>query len=136
MKKPAKTPAKNPVLPAHRKQFEQLLEYWQGVLGLADWRIALSDIPAKGGVMGEVAKFDLEQRTAKIRIGTDFSETEVNERSLSELALHEMLHIFMYEFKEFCRTNDNADDILSAEHRIINVLETILSNASPLGPRT
>jgi hypothetical protein len=44
------------------------------------------------------------------------------------------LHNFLHELIQFARDDDKQEDIDSAEHRVINVLERVLSNASPLGP--
>jgi hypothetical protein len=116
----AKKPPANPVTKAHAQQFSACVDFWANVLGLGDWRVVVSD---------------LEQRSATIRLGADFGPASVTARSLSELALHECLHIFLHEFKEVVQANVTQDDILSAEHRIINVLERRLSDASPLGPK-
>lgn len=117
----------------HARQFASCVIFWADVLGLTDWRIAVSEIRANRRVMAEIYKFDLEQRSATIRLGRDFHYTPVNERSLSDTALHECLHIFLYELLQFARENNVEEDIASAEHRVINVLERVLSNASPLG---
>jgi uncharacterized tellurite resistance protein B-like protein len=125
----------NPVTDEAAQKFTAAVVFWCDVLGLGDWRIVVSDKRATRRVMAEVYKCDREQRSATIRLGKDFGPMEVTERNLSETALHECLHIFFHELIEFAKS-DNAsdDDVSSAEHRIINVLERVLSNASPLGP--
>jgi hypothetical protein len=135
MTKPKKVQP-NPVTAVHTQQFDACVIFWAEVLGLSDWRITVSETRSKRAVMAEVFKIDLEQRSATIRLGTNFGATPVTERSLSELALHECLHIFLHEFKEIVQANVTQDDILSAEHRLINILERRLSDASPLGPRS
>lgn len=131
--KPKKPPA-NPVTQAHAEKFSECVEYWAGVLGLGDWRVVVSAIRSKRAVMAEIYKIDLEQRSATIRLGTDFGNTPVTQRSLSDLALHECTHIFLHEFKEIVKANVTQDDILSAEHRIVNVLERVLGSI-PFGPK-
>jgi hypothetical protein len=135
MTKKATKPAKQIVSEKHAQQFGACVVYWADVLGLSDWRIVVSEIRSKRSVMAEVYKMDLEQRAATIRLGEDFGHNPVNERSLSELALHECLHIFFHELIQFARDDGCQEDIDSAEHRLINVLERVLSNASPLGPQ-
>jgi hypothetical protein len=115
------------VTDAHRDQFAACVEYWRDTLGLHDWRINVSKDRAKTKVMAEVYKFDLEQRMATIKIGTDFGKNAVTERELSDLAFHEVFHIFLYEYKQFCRDDNSEEDILSVEHRIINVMERIIA---------
>lgn len=133
-KKP--TPEKCIVTDAHRDQFSAAVVFWADVLGLGDWRITVSETRASRGVMAEVHKMDLEQRSATIRVGKDFNYTPVTERTISETALHECCHIFLYEFKRICQSDvATEDDIFSVEHRLINVLERRLSAASPLGPK-
>lgn len=118
----------------HAQQFAACVVYWADVLGLSDWRIVVSEQRSNRAVMAEVFKFDLEQRSATIRLGKHFGNSPVNDRSLSELALHECLHIFFHEMIQFAQSGGLQEDIDSAEHRVINVLERVLSNASPLGP--
>ncbi len=118
----------------HAQQFAQCVEYWADVLGLSDWRIVVSEVRSRRKVMAEVFQFDLEQRSASIRLGKDFGHNPVTERALSELALHEVLHIFFHEMIQFAQSGGLQEDIDSAEHRLINVLERVLSNASPHGP--
>jgi hypothetical protein len=131
MKEPK--PPKCIVTEQHAEQFRALVVFWADVLGLGDWRIVVSDRRSSRKVMAEVTH-DLEQRSATIRLGRDFGQTPVTQRSLSDTALHECLHIFLHELIQFARDDDKQEDIDSAEHRVINVLERVLSNASPLGP--
>jgi hypothetical protein len=131
----AKKPPKNPVTDEHAQQFSACVVFWSDVLGLSDWRITVSETRSKHKVMAEVYKTDLGQRSATIRLGADFVNTEVTERTLSDTALHECLHIFLYEWYSFIKADAPAEDIDSAEHRIINILERRLSDASPLGPQ-
>jgi hypothetical protein len=131
-----KKPMKNPVTELHAQLFAACVVFWADVLGLNDWRIVVSEVRASGKVMAECYKIDLEQRSATIRLGKDFGPTmEVTQRNLSDLALHECLHIFLYELIQFAKDNLSEEDISSVEHRIINVLERRLSDASPLGPK-
>jgi hypothetical protein len=129
-----KKPVVHAVTDEHAQQFAGCVIYWADVLGLNDWRITVSAKRASSKVMAEVYKCDLEQRSATIRLGKDFGTMEVTERNLSDLALHECLHIFLREFREFLEAGATEEDSMSAEHRCINVLERVLSNASPLGP--
>jgi hypothetical protein len=124
------------VTEAHAQQFSACVVYWADVLGLSDWRISVSDKRSTSKVMAEVFKFDLEQRSATIRLGKDFGNNPVTERALSELALHECLHIFFHEMIQFAQSGGLQEDVDSAEHRLINVLERVLSSASPHGPQS
>lgn len=128
----AKAPV-NVVTDEHAQQFAACVVFWADVLGLSDWRITVSEVRSRSKVMAEVYKFDLEQRSATIRLGKNWAQMEVTQRNLSDTALHECLHIFLHELIRFAREDGVEEDIGSAEHRVINVLERVLSSASPLG---
>jgi hypothetical protein len=118
---------KNPVPPEAAEEFAGHVENWREALCLMDWRVNVSPVRA-GKVMAQVHKADLEQRMATIRLGKDFGTTPVNEKSLNETALHEMLHVFLHELIETARVPEQDLDVIrSAEHRVINVLERLLS---------
>lgn len=119
----------NQTTPNDRKRLAEFVKKWQWRLGLMDWRINVSPIPSKRTVMAEVYKQDFEQRCATIRMGASFGEvTEVNDTSIESLAVHELLHIFLAEFKTLALDGESnaADTVSSAEHRVINILEVLL----------
>lgn len=122
----AKAPA-NPVTPEDAELFSDRVRHWQHVLGMHDWRIAVQARRSSRKVMAEVAKFDLEQRSAAIRLGKDWSGEAVTPDALDQTALHEVLHIFLHELIETAKVPDQPDDaITSVEHRCINILEQLL----------
>lgn len=121
----------NPVSQEHAAKFEAYVATWQEILSLGDWRIAVSEKRATRKVMAEVAKFDLEQRSATIRLGRDFGNVPVNDQTLKETALHEVLHVFLYEMAETCYSEGESTELVgSVEHRVINVLEKLLADKS------
>lgn len=131
--KPPK-PKKNRLTAAHRTQFWQAVLYWQQVLGLLDWRFDFAIEPTKRKrVMAQVS-CDFEQHCALFELASEWDDP-ITPRTLSEAALHEMGHVFLHDFKEFCKNEASEEDISSSEHRIINTLERLLSNVSPLGPK-
>jgi hypothetical protein len=119
-------PPANPVTPDDAELFSERVRHWQHVLGLHDWRIAVSPRRASRKVMAEVAKFDLEQRSASIRLGKDWSGEAVTPEMLDKTALHEVLHVFLHELIEKSKANQDEDAIGSAEHRCVNILEVLL----------
>jgi hypothetical protein len=126
----AKPPA-NPVSQEAADKFAAYVSNWREVLSMGDWRIAVSEKRATRKVMAEVVKFDLEQRSATIRLGKDFSNTPVTDHNLNETALHEVLHIFLHELITVAQADGvEADTLSSAEHRVINVLEKLLVDRS------
>jgi len=106
--------------------FALAVHKWQTNLNLLDWRIHKSDKAAAKANCAEVNKMDLEARLATYRVGTDFGSIPITAQSIEEIACHEVLHVFLKELIEFCKSNTAADDITSAEHRVINVLVKLL----------
>jgi hypothetical protein len=121
--------AKKGITPPAREAFILYVRQWQERLNLHDWRISVSAKPAAKANAAEVAILDLEARLASIRIGTDFGSLPIDDQSLDEFALHEVLHIFLFEFKSLCRHECVvAEDVLmSSEHRLIHSLVHVLA---------
>jgi hypothetical protein len=96
--------------------FHKHILYWQQKLNLKDWRIEkINRVPR--GAMACVS-FDPEARLAMYQLG-DFGSVEINEESLKETALHEALHILLYDLR-----HSKEDE--GVEHQVINVLEKLL----------
>ena len=132
MKKPAEAPAPrvdsadHMVTPDDALLFDKYVKQWQRKLNLANWRIVMSPQPARGS-MAEVAKFDMPQLQAVIRLGANWKSTPVTPHSLEQTAVHELLHIMLYELIENAKNNAiSVDDLHTAQHRIINALEGLL----------
>lgn len=107
-------------------EFEQYVAHWQNVLGLNDWRICRR--PQRCATyMAVVDSIEPEHRLARYRVGKDFGGTPVTSYSLSRCALHEVLHIFLYELIHTVKAHGlDGDDCLAQEHRIIHILEPLL----------
>jgi hypothetical protein len=122
-------PPANPVSAEAAAKFADYVATWREVLSLGDWRIGVHAKPSSRKVMAEVVKFDLEQRMATIKLGKDFGGTQVNDHTLKETALHEVLHVFLYELVKVAMDEGEPNDkVGSAEHRVINVLERLLAD--------
>jgi hypothetical protein len=50
----------------------------------------------------------------------------VTAQTVEEIACHEVLHVFLHEYKEFILAGADEEDIMSAEHRIVNTLVGLL----------
>jgi len=103
---------------AHLLEFDGYVRDWQRILNLSDWRIERSGRRSK--YLAEVV-MDTEARLATYKVGKDFREP-VTSKLLKATALHELLHIFLYD-----AINDPSE---GNEHRPINVLEKILMEAN------
>lgn len=120
----------NPVTPEDGEKFDAYVRKWQGLLNLNDWRIVKSSRSASKGAMAEVTKRDLKGRLAVYRLGVDFGATPVDEGSLEQTAVHELLHVFLYELLEYAKDpKTTEEDLEGLEHRVVNVLERLLVKA-------
>lgn len=118
--------APNPLTDKHAEEFAAYVFKWQHMLGLQDWRIVISPIRSKG-VLAEVKKTDWRQRQATLRLGPDWQATPINSHTLEQTAVHELLHVLLYELIEVSKNNQaSVDDLGSVEHRVINLLERLL----------
>ena len=116
----------NQLTPDDVTRFGELLRGWQAKLGLQDWRIVLSPIPAKKS-MAEMDKWDWPQRQVTCRVGLDWKSTPVTEGTLEQTAVHELFHVLLYQLIEAARNPQTSDeDLRSIEHSIINKMERLL----------
>jgi hypothetical protein len=108
--------------------FAQSVKKWQQVLSLGDWRIEKGTKPAKGAMAS--VEFTDNARLAVYRLG-DFGAEKITPESLDKTALHELLHIFLHDL--MCVATDpksSDEDIEMQEHRVINLLENLLTKDS------
>ena len=114
--------------PEHAELFAQSVRKWQQVLSLGDWRIEKGMKPAKAAMAS--VEFNQTARLATYRLG-DFGAEKITPDSLDKTALHELLHVFLYDL--MCVATDPKsldEDIEMQEHRVINLLEKLLSKDS------
>ena len=114
--------------PEDAQLFAQSVRKWQQVLSLGDWRIEKGSKPAKEAMAS--VEFNQTARLATYRLG-DFGAEKITPDSLDRTALHEVLHIFLYDL--LCVATDpksSDEEIEMQEHRIINLLEHLLSKDS------
>ena len=106
------------------KQFDGFVRQWQGLLNLQDWRMERGSRPARGAMA--CVECDSAARLAIYRLG-DFGVEAITPASLSNTALHEVLHVFLFELIAVAQDHKATPEQLeSAEHRVINVLERVL----------
>lgn len=112
-----------------RAAFHGFMLMWQDMLNLHDWRIILLPQPSAKH-MAEVLKRDLPQRLASYKIGRSFGAVPVSADSLEEIAIHEMLHIFLNPLIEAAKdARTLPEDLESLEHAVINVLVPLLKRS-------
>jgi hypothetical protein len=108
--------------------FAQSVKKWQQVLSLGDWRIEKGIKPAKGAMAS--VEFTDNARLAVYRLG-DFGAEKITKESLDKTALHELLHIFLHDLMAVATDPKSSDeDIEMQEHRVINLLENLLTKDS------
>jgi len=114
--------------PEQAELFAQSVRKWQQILSLGDWRIEKGSKPAKEAMAS--VEFNQTARLATYRLG-DFGAENITPDSLDKTALHELLHIFLHDL--MCVATDpksSDEDIEMQEHRVINLLENLLSKGS------
>jgi hypothetical protein len=108
--------------------FAQSVKKWQQVLNLGDWRIEKGSKPAKAAMAS--VEFNQTARLATYRLG-DFGAEKITQESLDQTALHELLHVFLHDLLMVATDPKSSDeDIEMQEHRVINLLEKLLSKDS------
>ena len=108
--------------------FAKSIDKWQQVLSLGDWRIEKGSKPAKEAMAS--VEFNQAARLAVYRLG-DFGAEKITEESLDRTALHELLHVFLHDLVMVASDPKSSDeDIEMQEHRVINLLEKLLTRDS------
>lgn len=105
------------------EQFDDFVKQWQDLLGLRRWRIERGQKQAKDAMAS--VEFNDDAKLATYRLG-DFGATPINEKSLSQTALHEVLHVFLHELIAAAQDRGAEPNLDAVEHSVINVLETVL----------
>jgi hypothetical protein len=110
------------------KLFAQSVKKWQQVLSLGDWRIEKGSKPAKAAMAS--VEFNASARLATYRLG-DFGAEKITPESLDKTALHELLHVFLHDLMTVAQDpKSSQDEVEMQEHRVINLLEKLLSKDS------
>jgi hypothetical protein len=108
--------------------FAQSVKKWQQVLSLGDWRIEKGSKPAKAAMAS--VEFNTPARLATYRLG-DFGAEKITPESLDQTALHELLHVFLHDLMTVAQDpKSSQDEVEMQEHRVINLLEKLLSRDS------
>jgi hypothetical protein len=105
------------------EQFDDFVKQWQELLGLQRWRIERGQKQAKDAMAS--VEFNDDAKLATYRLG-DFGATPINEESLSQTALHEVLHVFLHELIATAQDRGAEPSLDAVEHSVINVLESVL----------
>jgi hypothetical protein len=114
--------------PQDAELFAQSVKKWQQVLSLGDWRIEKGNKPAKNAMAS--VEFTDNARLAVYRLG-DFGAEKITQESLDQTALHELLHVFLHDLMTIAQDpKSSQDEIEMQEHRVINLLEKLLSKDS------
>jgi hypothetical protein len=75
-------------------------------------------------------EFNASARLATYRLG-DFGAEKITPESLDQTALHELLHVFLHDLVTVAQEpKSSQDEIDMQEHRVINLLEKLLSRDS------
>lgn len=116
----------NPVLAEHKEKFFSYCRKWQDLLGLHRWRVSPSKRTTSHMAELQVDK-DEDARLARILIGTDWKSADITDEELEKTALHEILHLFLHDFREACKEEPyNGGRIMAREHEVIHSLEQLI----------
>jgi hypothetical protein len=107
---------------ADAKLFDDFVKKWQKRLNLSDWRIEFNDKETKSMAC---VTYNAPARLAIYQLGSFHSE-KITSESLEATALHELLHIFLYDLIEAANSKCTPEELEAAEHKCINVLEKLL----------
>ena len=114
--------------PKDAELFAESVAKWQQVLNLGDWRIEKGLKPAKNAMAS--VEFNEPARLATYRLG-DFGAERISPESLSQTALHELLHVFLHDLITAAQDQKTSiEQLEKEEHRVVNLLEKILSKDS------
>jgi len=114
--------------PKDAEIFAQSIQKWQQVLSLGDWRIERGLKPAKQAMAS--VEFNEGARLATYRLG-DFGAEKITPESLDQTALHELLHVLLHDLMSTAQDPKSSQvEIEAQEHRVINLLEKLLSRDS------
>lgn len=114
--------------PEDARFFALCVKKWQEILNLNDWRIEKGLKPAKQAMAS--VEFNEAARLATYRLG-DFGAEKIDQQSLDSTALHEVLHVFLHDLMTVAQDPKSSDEeIEKQEHRVINLLERLLSKDS------
>ena len=114
--------------PEDAAHFAQSVRKWQSILNLGDWRIEKGLKPAKNAMAS--VEFNEGARLATYRLG-DFGAEKITPESLEQTALHELLHVFLHDLMTVAQDpRSNPEQLEAEEHRVVNLLEKLLSKDS------
>jgi hypothetical protein len=114
--------------PEDARFFALCVKKWQAILNLGDWRIERGSKPAKQAMAS--VEFNQGARLATYRLG-DFGAEKITADSLDKTALHELLHIFLHDLMSVAQDpKSSQEEIEMQEHRVINLLENLISKDS------
>ncbi len=115
--------------PVSDQDKEQLYKYarkWQDLLSLHRWRLTPSNLPTNAMAELKFSK-DNSHKLVKLLVGKHFGAEKVTAATLEMTAIHELIHILLYDYGEVCKESPyDTTRIMEAEHAIVHVLEKLL----------
>lgn len=110
------------------KFFKEEVDRYAKILGLNEWDIQCSHGEIEGNVVANV-NTNYHSLMAHIILNTKAKEQYSTAKKVSQVAAHEILHIFLTELDDLARARYCTEaEIDVAEHRIVNTLDSILIN--------
>jgi len=111
--------------PEQDAEFDRYVQIWQVKLNLQDWRI--ERVPGhRKDAMARVVT-DMPARLATYQTGTWSGPT--TSAAIEATVVHELLHVSLRELTYLTAAEAAPDILESAEHRVINTLEKLLTRS-------
>lgn len=105
--------------------FDGFINKWQQKLSLGDWRIERGIKPAKQAMAS--VEFNPAARLAVYRLG-DFGSEAITPASLEATAIHELLHVRLFDLIQISSGKATDEEVEAAEHSVVNVIEKLLKD--------
>jgi len=109
--------------PEQDAEFDRLVAVWQRRLNLLDWRIERAAGRARGN-MAQVV-LDIPARLASYKTGPWSGPATT--AAIEATVVHELLHVALRELTYAIENRLDADLVESAEHRVVNTFEKLLT---------
>ena len=108
-----------------QEHFYRMIDKYQVILNLQNWRIERHSQKPQKGNLAEV-HVSYPDRSAAVLLCTDWGEKEPTPSAIAEIAVHELLHVFLRTFEAAVQSRD-PETVDASEHDIVIVLQKLLT---------
>lgn len=116
---------KNTLTEQQQQFFKERVQFFQEKLNLNNWRIEVDTTKVSQKKVYAEVQISLEDHLAVIKFGTGWNDSNTTKHTISSVALHEVLHVFLKTYQIAC-VSRRGDWIVSEEHSLVVLLEKLL----------